>query len=63
MATEVLASTIDALEAGFETVEELLDAQHPFCERYNVGWLVQKHGYRMPEASRAWLQARQQEAA
>lgn len=47
----------------FDTVEELLDALHAFRERYNAGWLVQKHDYRTPAASRACLLARQQEAA
>jgi len=42
----------------FETVEQLRTALLAFKDRYNRGWLVQRHGYRTPAAVRADLLSR-----
>lgn len=39
----------------FATVEQLRLALLAFKERYNHGWLVQRHGYQSPATIRAWL--------
>jgi len=38
-----------------ETVEQLRLALLPLKDRYNHGWLVQRHGYQSPAAIRAGL--------
>jgi hypothetical protein len=30
------------------TIDELRDAVRDFADRYNAGWLVEKHGYSAP---------------
>ena len=42
----------------FESIEQLRTALLAFKDRYNHGWLVQRHGYRTPVAVRAELLAR-----
>lgn len=42
----------------FETIEQLRTALLAFKDRYNRGWLVQRHGYRTPAAVRADLLSR-----
>ena len=37
----------------FDTVEELRQALLAFRETYNSTWLIQRHGFRPPEAIRA----------
>jgi len=39
----------------FATVDQLRLALLAFKERYNHGWLVQRHGYQSPAAVRARL--------
>ncbi len=39
----------------FESVEQLRLALLAFKDRYNHGWLMQRHGYRSPAAVRAEL--------
>jgi len=39
----------------FDTIEDLRLALLAFKERYNHGWLVQRHGYQSPAAVRARL--------
>lgn len=42
----------------FETIEQLRTALLAFKDRYNHGWLVQRHGYRTPVAVRTDLLSR-----
>jgi putative transposase len=37
----------------FQTIEEVRDAVRAFVARYNAEWLVEKNGYRSPDAARA----------
>ena len=47
----------------FETVEELRVALLDFKDRYNTGWLVQKHGHITPKQARAQLKPLPAQAA
>jgi putative transposase len=37
----------------FQTIDEVRDAARSFVARYNAGWLIEKNGYRSPDAARA----------
>ena len=41
-----------------ETVEEAREVIGPFIERYNNGWLLQRHGYLTPARAREKLSRR-----
>lgn len=47
----------------FDTVAELQDALASFRHQYNNGWLVEKHGFKTPAATREALATGVQEAA
>ena len=47
----------------FETIEELRQALLAFKDRYNTGWLVQKHGHITPTQARARLKPLAAQAA
>ena len=41
----------------FQTIDEVRNAVRTFVARYNDEWLIEKNGYRSPEAARAaWKQ-------
>jgi putative transposase len=37
----------------FQTIDEVRDAVRAFATRYNAEWLIEKNGYRSPDAARA----------
>jgi len=39
----------------FQSLEEARDVIGEFIERYNHGWLLERHGYRTPTEARQWL--------
>jgi hypothetical protein len=47
----------------YDTVAELQDELESFRHRNNNGWLVEKHGFKTPAATREALAAGVQEAA
>jgi transposase InsO family protein len=47
----------------FDTLAELQAALKTFRERYNNGWLVEKHGFKTPAATRVALTSGLEEAA
>ena len=41
----------------FQTVDEVRNAVRAFVARYNAEWLIEKNGYRSPDATRAaWFE-------
>ncbi|WP_420450098.1 hypothetical protein [Candidatus Palauibacter sp.] len=42
----------------FETLEEAREVIGAFIERYNNGWLLQRHGYMTPARAREKLSRR-----
>ena len=47
----------------FDTIEELRQALLAFKDRYNTGWLVQKHGHITPTQAREQLKPPSAQAA
>ena len=58
--TSTLSESDEFLEGGhnFETLEEARAVIGPFIERYNNGWLLQRHGYMTPARAREKLSRR-----
>jgi hypothetical protein len=41
----------------YQTIDEVRDAVRAFATRCNAAWLIEKNGYRSPDAARAaWNQ-------